>query len=870
MYSILKINAKNRIQILNFLIFNNFLAISYAQTIVNQKEKDSLSIKKDTIKRENLNDIVKTSADNIRSDVPKRMTYLNQNAKINYQDLQIDADYISINWDSGMIFARGKVNQKNKIISPVKTLQGGKTYEADSFNFNFKTQQAIAYNARTEESEGVIVAEKTKKVNDSIFYLRRGKYTTDEYFIKKKDTLADYYLLASDIKLIKKKKNSTLITGPIQMYIEEVPTPLILPFAILPFSDKRSAGILIPSFGERESVGFFLNGLGYYQPIGEHFDLKILADIYTKGSWNLRPEVNYKKNYRYSGNFSADIGVVVQGIKGLSDYSKTHNYRISWRHQQDPKANPYLNFAASVDIVNSSSFYNNTINNNYIFNQNVLNTQQNSSINFTKKFLKLPITITGSASYSQNFTNGHINLRLPQINVAMNQFYLFKPKNGGIREGLLRNIIINTGLNFNNYADTNKSEIFKKPMWDNLQTGIQNPISISTNTSFLKYFSLNLSANFNNVLTTKTTTKTFDPVSNSVISTKNSKIAGFSTFTTSASVQTTLYGDRNFGDKSFVKAIRHMMIPSISFNYSPDFGESKWGYYQYYQDANGALTPYSIFEGGIFGSPTMGLTQSIGLNISNNIEMKIRDKENEKGTKKIKIFESLNFSGSYNFAAPKHKLSMLNISGQTSLFNQKMNINSSLTIDPYITQFDANNVGTRTEKIGGFNVQGFNIQMSYPLNNETFTGKAKDGETLSKKYSTKGEIRNENYFFDNDNYARFQQPWNLNINANYSYTRNSSSPFGTKVASLGLSGDIKLTPYWNINASTHYDLINKELAYTRIGFSRDQRSFSINFNWVPFGAYKVYDFFITIKANILKDALKYNDKSFPQNSTPKF
>ena len=432
----IKNGLKNTLQILIILIFNNFLAQNKLENAPKNSDKVTAVSKTDTVKieRERLDDVVRSKADNIRNEVPKKMSYLNQNAEVSYQDMKINADYIQIDWDKGLIFARGKVDSTGKITEPAVATQGGKKYEYSEFNYNYKTKQAIAYNARTEESEGVIVAEKTKKVNDSVFYLKRGKYTTDEYFLKKKDTIADYYLLAPDIKLVKGKSNSKLITGPIQMYLEQVPTPLILPFAILPFSEKRMAGILIPSFGERQDVGFFLNSLGYYLPIGEHFDVKTYFDYYTKGSWNFRPEVSYRKNYKYNGSFRGEIGTTIRGIKGLENYTKSSVYNIAWTHTQDTKANPFFNFSASVNIT-SNKFYNNTVNNSHIFNQSALNAQQNSTVSFTKRFLNLPITITGTGSYSQNFTTGLTDIRLPQLNVSTNQFYLFKPKTG-IRTGM--------------------------------------------------------------------------------------------------------------------------------------------------------------------------------------------------------------------------------------------------------------------------------------------------------------------------------------------------------------------------------------------------------------------------------------------------
>ncbi len=857
-----KIGFKNIPLILIILIFNNFLAHAEAQNLSENKAVKDTVIRPDTLRTpEQLQAVVHSKADRIRNDIPKKMTYLNTNAQVKYQDMQIDADYISIDWNKSLVFARGELDSLGRISKPAVALQGGKTYEYDEFTYNIKTRQAIAFNARTEESEGVIVAEKTKKYNDSVFFMRRGKYTTDEYFIQKKDTIADYYLLAPNIKLVKGKNKSQVITGPIQMYIEQVPTPLIMPFAILPFSDKRSAGILIPSFGEREDVGFFLNSLGYYQPIGEHFDLKVLADIYTKGSWNLRPEMNYRKNYRYTGNFSSDIGTTVRGIKGLDDYSKTGTYRIAWRHQQDPKANPFLTFSASVDVV-SNRFYNNTVNNNYAFNQNNLNAQQNSTISVVKRFLSLPVTITGTSSYSQNFSTGLADLKLPVLNVAINQFYLFKPKNG-IREGLLENITVNTGLNLNNYVQTNEGELFTSAMWDKMQTGLKNNIALGTNTTIARYFTFSLSANIDNALTTKTLTRTYNPVTNTTEDILNKKIAGYSSFSTSTSLQTVLYGQMNFKRGSSVQAIRHMMTPQVGFSYSPDFSAPSFGYYRNYYNERGEMTMYSIFDRGIIGTPNSGLVQALTFSVNNNLEMKVRSKKDSTGIKKIKIFESLNFNTSYNFAAPKYKWSIFSFNGQTTLFD-KLNLNTSLTLEPYKILFaPGEERGIRTDRFGYFSIQGFNAQLSYPLSEAIFG----EREDPSKKYSKKGEIRNENYYFDDDDYAHFQQPWTLNINAQYGYTRNLTR-FGNQVASLGLDGTLKLTPYWSLTGNLYYDIITKEIANTQLGFSRDQRSFTINFNWIPFGQYKVYDFFIGIKANILRDALKYRDRSFTQPNAP--
>jgi len=863
------ISPKNTLQILIFLISSSFLAQNLADTIVgNNVVADSTIISNRLIKsdstligKEKIADVVKTKADYTKNNILTKITTLNKNATVVYQDTQIDADYIEIDWDNNMIFARGKLDEKGKTISPVVTVQAGKKYETESLNYNYKTNIATAYNTYTEESEGGIVADKTKKINDSIYFLRKGIYTTDDYFINKKDSTADYHMLAPKIKMIKGKSGTRVITGPIHMYIENTPTPLILPFAILPVSDQRSAGILIPSFGERADDGFFLNGLGYYLPVGDYMDLKVYSDIYTKGSWNLRPEVGYTKRYKFSGSFVADFGSRISGIKGLDDYSKSSSYRIGWRHTQDSKANPYFNFSASVDIV-STKFYNNTMNNRYIYDGNAFNTQQSSSISFTKRFLNLPLTVNGTGSYSQNFSTGKVDMRLPQLTVNVNQFYILKPKTG-IRTGMLENISVNTNFSFMNSVSATEEELFTSVMYDNMKTGAQNNISLGTNTPLLKYFTFSLGGSVNNVLTTKTLNRRYNPITDVVENNYDKNLTGFSTFTTSTSLQTVLYGMLKFGSKSSVQAIRHVVTPSVSFSYSPDFSKPNWGYYREYYDRNNNPVMYSIFEGGVYGSPSSGLSQSMGFSLSNNLEMKIKSKKDSSGVKKIKIFESVNLSASHNFAAETHKWSMFSLNAQTSFLDNKIRANMSMSLDPYRIEFAPEaNFGVRTEDFGHFSISNYNVQLSVPLS-ETIFGEKED---LSKKYNIKGEIRNENYYFDKDYYARFSQPWSLNISTQYSYSKGTSLE-ARKTFSIGLNGNIKLTPYWNINASTNYDVVTGEIAHTNIGFSRDQRSFNINFNWVPIGRYRVYDFFIGIKANILKDAVKYKSHSLPSNNS---
>ena len=429
----------------------------------------------------------------------------------------------------------------------------------------------------------------------------------------------------------------------------------------------------------------------------------------------------------------------------------------------------------------------------------------------------------------------------------------------------MENIIINTKFDFRNQVTAQHNEIFTKEMWKKMQTAGRNTTSISSTTTLLKYFNLSVNSTFNNVLTNKTIERFYNPISGNIETDTKNHIAGYTTFNTSASIQTTLYGMLKFGKNSKIQAIRHVFTPSIGFSYTPDFSSNMWGYYKDYYDTNGIAVPYSIFEGSIYGSPSSGLSKSINFNLSNNLEIKVKSKKDSTGVQKIKIFENIGINFSYNAAATNFKWSHITINAQNSFFKNKLNLNYNASFDPYKIHFEPNNdIGTRIDKLGNFRLQYFNLTASFSLH-DILKSSNKNKKTPENIYKTRGTGMNEVYHFDEDNYARFNQDWTLDVNTSYSYN-NSIRRFGESAASIGLNGSIKLTPYWNITGSAHYDLVNKSFAYSRLGFSRDQRSFSINFNWVPTGQYKVYDFYIGIKATILKDAVKYEARSFNQST----
>jgi hypothetical protein len=849
---------KYNILCLLFLIFNILLA--------QENSIDSSKVAADTLKplKERLEDVVDTKGDEIRNIFSKKITYLIHNAKVSYQDMTIEADYIVMDWNTGDVIARGKTDSLGRFVDNIIFTQAGKNFEYTEASFNMNTKQGTAFNVRTEEDEMAIAAQKAKRMNDQDYYMRRSFMTTDEYFKTKKDSLPDYHLSTNKLKLITGKNKKTLIAGPTTMYIEQVPTPFMLPFLYLPSSgQKREAGILIGTFGERQSKGFYLERWGVYIPIGEYLDLETRFGIYTKGSWMLDNRLRYLKRYKYSGNFNLIYEKNVNSTKGLSDYSETENYRVVWSHSQDPKANPTLSFNAMVNFM-SQNYYNTSIYNQNALYGDVNNNQTSSSISLVKRFNNNPLTISLNVSSSQNISSGDVSMTLPDLSVTMPQIYPFKPKSGA-RKNLWQNIYMNYKMNLRNSVSTTIDDMFSSKMLDNSKNGMTNSSSFGTTTTVFNYFQLGVSGNYKEVWTTKTLRKEYDANTGKINTIDKNGLKTYRTFDGSLNLTTTLYGIANFKKGGMIQAIRHMISPSVSYSYTPDFSGDSWGYYGTYVDKDGKKIKYSYFEGGIMGSPSGYESSSVNFSFANNLEMKVRSEKEPQGVKKIKILESLNVSTSYNFAADSLNWSPISATGSTSLFNTKLRVNYAFRINPYKIVFDnpESSVGHPVNKLGHFSIASYTMGLNFSLEPSLF------GEKKTPKYKKQGTIRYEKYYFDDDNYARFDIPWRLDIGLNYSSTKEYNRHINTS-ATVNFTGEISPSPYWRITASTNYDMNSKEFGYTRLGFMRDLRSFNIDFNWVPisYGYNKTWNFYVGIKAAILKDAVKYEAKNF--NDQTKF
>ena len=794
---------------------------------------------------------------------------LYNNAKITYQDMEITSGIIIVNYDKNEVYA-GRIKDSLGEYTQLPVFkQGQDEIRPDSLKFNMDTKKAIIFNSRTEEAGLNIISDKTKKENDSVYYMNRAKFTTAIDIDN-----PEYYFLLRKAKVIPGKK---IITGPTNMYIANVPTPIGLPFAYFPVSNKRSSGIIIPSFGEQNSRGYFVQNGGYYLPINDNLDLVLLGDYYTNGSYGLRVENTYYYRYKFRGNLSFRYESLIQSERGFPDYSKSSIYNLRWSHSKDSKSNPNSRFSASVNL-GSSKYYQQSI--NHMNAANFLNNSMSSSVSYSKTFTGEPqVNISLSATHSQNTNTETINMTLPTFQGSVSRIYPFEPK-VGTKKGLFQNINFQYNVRAENRILTTDSLFFKKEMFESAKSGFQHSIPISTNFKLFKYFSFSSSTNFQETWVFKTIDKEFDFENQTLITNENKGFDSFRTYNFSTSLGTTVYGMYTFSEKSKLKQLRHVIRPSLSYGISPSFDQ----YYDTYEviSADGLTTSeveYSRFEGSIFGLPNKNYSSSISLSLNNNLEGKIIDKESDdEELKKIVILNNLNFSTSYNLSADSLKLSPIRMNGGTQFFKNKMNVNFGATFDPYALDENNNRVNQFLINSGGglFRLTSANLTFNYSFNNsstkeserneaaieESVRNGGRDDDLFGRSMDSSSEAfsRNDKEEVEdipNDLY-NYKIPWSLRmayaINYNNSVGQNDISSH-----SLMLSGDVELSPKWNAGISSGYDFKNKGVTYTQLRFERDLLSWRMNFSWIPFSTNKSWNFFIGIKSGMLSD-IRYDKR----------
>ena len=849
-----------------FFINTNVNARSYFQVNDTIQKTDSLKPVNNAL----LGKILYEATDTTSISPKEKLIRLYNNAKINYQDMEITSGIIIVDYDKNEIYA-GRIKDSLGEYTQLPVFkQGQDEIRPDSLKFNMDTKKAIIFNSRTEEAGLNILSDKTKKENDSVYYMDRAKFTTSADIEN-----PEYYFLLRKAKVIPGKK---IITGPTNMYIADVPTPIGLPFAYFPISNKRSSGIIFPSFGEQNSRGYFVQNGGYYLPINDNLDLTLLGDYYTNGSYGFRVENTYLYRYKFRGNLSFRFENLIQSERGFPDYSKSSIYNLRWSHSQDSKSNPNSRFSASVNL-GSSKYYQQSI--NQMNAANFLNNSLSSSISYSKTFPGEPqVNMSLSATHSQNTNTQTINMTLPTLQTSVSRIYPFAPK-VGTKKGIIQNINFQYNLRGENRILTTDSLFFKKEMFENAKSGFQHSIPISTNFKLLKYFSFSTSANLQETWVFKTINREYDVELQEVITNENPGFDSFRTYNFSTSLGTTVYGMYNFSEKSKIKAIRHVMRPSLSYGISPSFDK----YYDSYEviSADGLTTSdiqYSRFEGSIFGLPNKNYASSVALSLNNNVEAKVVDTESEENElKKVVILNNLNFSTSYNMAADSLRLSPVRMNGGTQLFKNKMNVNFGATFDPYALDENNNRIDKFQINDGGglFRLTSANLTFNYAFSSdnsdkdsersqaaidESVRNGGRDDDLFGRAMDTSTEefsqVDKEKKEKVPDNLYNYKIPWSLRmayaVNYNNSVGQNEISSH-----SLMFSGDIELSPKWSAGISSGYDFKNQGITYTQLRFERDLLSWRMNFSWIPFSTNKSWNFFIGIKSGMLSD-IKYDKR----------
>ncbi len=826
------------------------------------------SIKIDTLKPKKAlleSKIKRTAVGYEKINQKKKQMTLYDKAELYYQDIELKSGIIVLDYEKNEIYAGRIKDSTGKYTQLPVFKQGANVIEPDSIRFNFKTKKALVWNSRTEQNEFKIKAEITKRENDSVYFMKRARFTTSADIEN-----PEFYFQTSKVKFVPGKK---VVIGTTHMVIANVPTPLIMPFAFFPMTETSQSGIIMPTFNDTRLRGYALQNGGYYFALSDNYDLAILGDYYTNGSYALRAETSYAKRYKFSGNINIRFENLITSERGYPDYSKSNIYNIQWSHNKDQKSNPNSRFSASVNM-GSSTYFQQSI--NQVNNNSRLNNTLSSSISYSKTFNSVPqVNMSLTATHSQNTQTQTINMTLPSLQVNVDRIFPFAPKEGEKR-GVFKNINFQYTLRGDNRIETTDSLFFKPQMFRDANTGIQHSIPLSTNFKLFKYFSASMSLNYNEVWYLKTINKKFDNQQNKVVETTVNGFDSFRTYNFSSSIGTTIYGTFNFGSKKRIQSIRHVMRPTVAYSYAPSFEK----YYDTYaSDGSGSIiNEYTRFEKGIYGAPGNGKSNIMSFDLSNTFEAKVRDQDPTKTEpKKIMLLNNLNFHTDYNATSDSLRWSPLRVSGGTTLFKDKMNINFATTLDPYAIDNSGRRINNFNWNNGGslFRMTSSNMTINYSLaSTDGDETKNKQGERNGGRaddlYGTNTDFsdRRESQFNEKESsenkvteFFKSKIPWDLTMAYSLTYSNNNRE---NKIIgnTISFSSNIELTPKWRIGASSGYDFVQKGVTYTQLRFERDLLSWRMDFNWLPFGDNTFWGFFIGIKSSVLSD-IKWEKRTVP-------
>lgn len=857
------------------------------------------SIRADSMMRARSNGIdapVKYSAeDSLVYDAESGTAYLYGNSKVDYENMKLTSDKVHMNLDKSTVRATGTVDStaeggiKGK---PVFTM-GKDEYKSDTMAFNFKSKKGLIKGVYTEQQDGFLSGEVGKRDSTGSIYLQHGRYTTCD------KPHPDFYIALSRAKV---RPGKDVVFGPAYLVVADVPLPLAIPYGFFPFSKKYSSGFIMPSYGDESDRGFYLRDGGYYFAISDKWDLKLLGEIYTKGSWGVSAASNYRKRYRYSGSFLFSYQDSKTGDKGLPDFAEQESFKIQWNHRQDPKANPYSSLAASVNFATSSYERNNL---NSMYNpQTLTQSTRTSSVSWSTGFSSIGLSLSATTNLAQNMRDSSIQITLPDLNISLSRFYPFKRKHLVGKERWYEKISMSYTGQLANSISTKEDKLLHSNLIKDWKNAFQHTIPVQANFTLFNYINVTPSFNFTDRMYSKKVTRGWDnTLQKEVVRDTTYGFHNVYNWSMSVGASTKLYGfwvpnRKLFGDK--IQAIRHVITPQVSFSYAPNFGARRYGYYDSYQytDASGnvKLIEYSPYQDELYSVPGKYKTEMISWDVSNNIEMKVKSDKDTTGYKKISIIDELGASMSYNAAADYHRWSDLSMRLRLKWWkNYTFSLNAQFAT--YAYELDANGkpyVGNHTEwgygRLPRF--QGMSQNFSFTLNPEKLKkwfGRKDDkdddkvsvdsdgpdtniesnmDDDLEKgKYAAKKK-RGNIAETDNDGYMSFNMPWSLTIGYGITMRENTAGRFNTKTMrypykftqTLNFSGNIRISDGWNINFSSGYDFENHAMSMTTASLSRDLHCFNMSAS-VVLAPYTSYNFTFRCNAATLTDALKYDKRS---------
>ncbi|MCK3686397.1 putative LPS assembly protein LptD [Maribellus sp. YY47] len=826
--------------------------------------------------------IVYNAEDSMIVSLDGQKVYLYNNAKVTYQQIELTAYYIQLDLETKEIYAEGIVDSTGTMKQKPIFKQGSEQYESETMRYNFDTEKAFITKVVSQQGEGFIHSDRTKKIGKEVFVTEKAKYTTCD---------ADhphFYLQLTKAKVISNKK---IITGPAYMVLEDFPLYFpILPFGYFPNSPSYSSGILIPTYGEENNRGFFLRDGGYYWAASEYFDLAVQGDIYSKGSWGGRAKTNYRKRYKFSGNFSFDYAINKYGEKGFDTYQKSNQFKVLWSHTQDAKANPNQTFSASVNL--SSTGYDKQ---NSYSSQDYLTTTKSSSVSYSRRFENTPFNMSMNLRHSQNTRDSTMSLSMPELTFSMAKVYPFRKKNRSGKLKFYENFGINYTGNFKNSITAKEDEIFSSSFATDWQNGIKHSVPIAfPSFNLFKYINFSPGISYNEKWYFKKYEYEYEKGANYVNNPSGvpntvrvDTITGLNRvydYAYSVSASTNIYGNfQPLNRNSKVVGIRHKMTPSISFSYRPDFGKDKFGYWQDVQvDSMGTVRYLDTNLGGIYGgSPGRGESGSISFSLSNNLEMKKLDTrdttkaEGDQKYKKVKLIDNLSLSTSYDLIADSLNLAPISIRGRTTVAG--VSINAGATMDPYMVDENYRKIHKYTwNERSGFGKLGrlTRANLSFGMN---FKSKSKDGRGGQNNQQGASEIPGEDENtppVEEDmlastyaNYVDFNIPWDFGFDYSMNYTgKSASAPNGRVTQTLGFRGNVSITEKWKMSMNTNFDIQAGEFSFTTFNLTRDLHCWAMSFNFVPFGFRKSYSFTINAKSSMLADLKVKKQKSHYDNN----